>query len=163
MEFFEAISITSLWTEHNSTLVKVIWAFYIGIIIASVVMWYNQKIIGRAVKVLMKRSIFSPDKALTVKDAGIDSFFIRSALKKQYSALRRVIYCTVDKPRLNKNDFIGAKFYIPEEQKYRAEVKYHGKNTSFVMILITAVVMFFVALLCIEYIPKLLDMFNFNK
>ncbi|MBR5516157.1 MAG: hypothetical protein IKU52_08145 [Clostridia bacterium] len=162
MDFIKAINFTSLWSESNTTLTKVIWAFYIGIVIASFMMWYNRKIVGRAVRVLSKKGIFSIDNALTVKQAGIDSIFIKKALKKQYSSLRRVVYCTVDKPKLNANDFENARFYIPEEQKYRAEIKYEGKNTSLLMVLITAVLMFISALLCIEYIPKLLDMFKFS-
>lgn len=163
MKFAEAINFTSLWVEHNSTLAKVIWAFYIGILIASVVMWYNQRVVGKAVRVLYKKGIFSIDKALTLKQLGLNSFFIRTALKKQFSPLRRVVYCSIQKPNLSDNDFENAKFYIPEEQKYRAEVKYHGKNTSIVLIVITAIVMFFIALLCIEYIPKLLDLFKFDN
>ena len=162
MSFADAINLSSLWTEHNSTLAKVIWAFYIGIVIASFVMWYNQRIVGKAVRVLYKKEIFSVEKALTLKDAGINSFFIKAALKKQYSSLRRVVYCTIEKPKLASSDFDNAKFYIPEEQKYRADIKYHGRNSSLAVVIITSVVMFFVAILCIEYIPELLELFKFK-
>ncbi|MBE6572947.1 MAG: hypothetical protein E7652_00970 [Ruminococcaceae bacterium] len=160
MDILEILHISDLWTADDSTLAKVIWAFYIGIVIASVVMWFTQKVLGRAVRTLLKKEIFSVDRALSLDEADINTFFIRRALKNKYSAMRKVVYCTVDKEKLTKEDWNEAKFYIPEEQKYKADVKYHGRNTSIGLIIITAVVMFIVAILCIEYIPMLLDLFK---
>lgn len=160
MDILEILHISDLWTADDSTLAKVIWAFYLGIVIASFAMWYTQKVTGKAVRAILKEKLHTPDTAMTLDALGMNSIFIRNALKKDTSAMRRVVYCTLDKPKLSKDDFAVAGFYIPEEQKYRADVKYHGRNTSVVIIIITAIVMFVAAILCIEYIPKLLDLFK---
>lgn len=160
MVILEILHISDLWTADDSTLAKVIWAFYLGIVIASFAMWYTQKITGKAVRVILKNNLYTPDAAMTLDALGINSIFIRNSLKNKYSAMRRVVSCTVDKPKLSKADFTDARFYIPEENKYKADVKYHGRNTSVVIIIITAIVMFVAAILCIEYIPKLLDLFK---
>lgn len=158
MEILEILHISDLWTQTDNTLAKVIWAFYIGIVIASIVMWFNQKVIGRVVRTLLKREILSPDAAITAKEGGFSGFFVLRALANEYSALRRVVFCTVDKSKLKKKDFETAKFYIPEELKYRADVKYHGRNTSIVIIIAGAIAMFIMAVLCLEYIPKIIDL-----
>ena len=95
---------------------------------------------------------------MTIAELGCDSFFMRRALRNKYSALRKVVYCDIDKEKLSKADFAKARFYIPEEQKNRAYFKYMGKNTSLPMVLIVIVVMFIMANLCIMYIPEILDM-----
>ena len=154
------MSIASLWVDTGSTLEKVIWAIFVGVVIASFMLWYTKGFIGRAARLLMKKEIYSPDKAMTLSELGIDNFFMRKALKNKYSALRKVVYCTLDKEKLAKDDFTEAAFYIPEEQKNRAYFKYRGNNTTLPVVIIVIVVMFILANLCIIYIPELLDMMN---
>ena len=152
------MNFSSLWIDTGSSLNKVIWAIYVGIVIASFMLWYSKGYIGRVARMLAKKNAHSVDAAMTLKELGLDDPFIRNALKNRYSALRKVVYCTVDKEKLNRNDFYEAKFYIPEEQKNRAYFKYRGNNNTLGMVVIVAVVMFIAANLCIRYIPEIVNM-----
>lgn len=152
------MSFASLWADTGSSLEKVIWAVFVGIVIASFMLWYSKGYIGRVARILQKQEIHTPDAAKTVSELGCDNFFMRRALRNKYSALRKVVYSTVDKEKLSKEDFSKARFYIPEEQKNRAYFKYRGNNTNLVVVLIVIVVMFIMANLCIMYIPKILEM-----
>ncbi len=152
------MNFSSLWIDTGSSLNKVIWAIYVGIVIASFMLWYSKGYIGRVARMLAKKNVHSVDVAMTLKELGLDDPFIRNALKNRYSALRKVVYCTVDKEKLNRNDFYEAKFYIPEEQKNRAYFKYRGNNNTLGMVVIVAVVMFIAANLCIRYIPEIVNM-----
>lgn len=160
MELLEFLHISDIWTEVDTSLAKVIWSFYIGIVLAAFVMWYNQKFIGGVARKLLKREILSEEKAITVKEGGFKGFFVKRALRNEYSALRKVVYCTVDKPKLKKKDLETARFYIPEELKYRADVKFHGRNTSIVIIIAGSIAMFIMAVLCLEYIPDLVELWK---
>lgn len=152
------MSFASLWADTGSSLEKVIWAIFVGIVIASFMLWYSKGYIGRVARRLQKLEVFTPQDAKTLSELGCDNFFMRSALKNKYSALRKVVYSTVDKEKLSKADFSEARFYIPEEQKNRAYFKYRGNNTTLPVVLIVIVVMFIVANLCIVYIPEILEM-----
>ncbi len=152
------MSFASLWVDTGSSLEKVIWAIYVGIVIASFMLWYTKGYIGRVARKLAEKNAHSPEESWTLRELGLDNFFMRNALKNKYSALRKVVYCTVDKEKLKRNDFYEAKFYIPEEQKNRAYFKYRGNNNTLGMVVIVAVVMFIVANLCIRYIPEILSM-----
>ncbi|MBR4881940.1 MAG: hypothetical protein IKU19_08390 [Clostridia bacterium] len=152
------MNITSLWTDTGSTLAKVIWAIYVGIVIASFMLWYSKGYIGKVARKLAEKNAHTEADAWTLRELGFDNIFMRNALKNKYSALRKVVYCTVDKEKLKRDDFYTAKFYIPEEQKNRAHFKYKGNNNTLGMVLITAVVMFILANLCVAYIPEILEM-----
>ena len=154
------MNFASLWADTGSSLDKVIWAIYIGTVIAAFMLWYSKGFIGKAARKLAEKNAHSPEEAWTLRELGMDNFFIRNALKNKYSALRKVVYCTVDKEKLKRDDFYEAKFYIHEEQKNRAYYKYRGNNNTLVMVLIVAVVMFIVADLCIEFIPQILDLYK---
>ncbi len=152
------MSFASLWVDTGSSLEKVIWAIYIGTVIAAFMLWYSKGFIGKVARKLAEKNVHTPGEAWTIKELGLDNIFIRNALKNKYSALRKVVYCTLDKEKLKRDDFYEAKFYIPEEQKNRAYFKYRGNNNTLGMVVIVAVVMFIAANLCIRYIPEIISM-----
>ena len=154
------MNFSSLWADTGSSLNKVIWAIYIGVVIAAFMLWYTKGFIGRVARLLAEKKAHTPEEAWSLRGLKLDNIFIRNALKNKYSALRKVVYCTLDKEKLKRNDFYDAKFYIPEEYKNRAYFKYRGNNNTLPMVLITAVAMFIVANLCVKFIPQILDMFK---
>lgn len=149
---------SSLWNSYDTTLDKVIWAFFVGIVIAAFAIWYNQSFIGGAVRRLIKKNADSPENALTLGELGLNNPLIRRALASSDSTLRKTVYAASDKKKLVKSDFSSVGFYVPKELKYRAEVRYKGKNTNVVVLIITIVAVFILAMLCQRYLPKLLDL-----
>lgn len=59
-----------------------------------------------------------------------------------------------------KIDFETAKFYIPEEMKIRAEMRYNQKGTDLVALIICILVFAIVAAAAIWVVPKLLSMLD---
>ena len=151
-------SFSSLWTDTVTTLDKVVWSIFIGIVIASLMLWYNRRVVGAVVRVLNRDRIHSPQKAKTLGEMGLNNRFIRNALKRSDSVLRKTVYTECTKKKLTEKDFDEVKFYIPEELRHKSHYKYLSNNTTLPIILIFIVVMFILALLCIKYIPELLDM-----
>lgn len=154
------MSIASLWVDTGSSLEKVIWAIFVGIVIASVFMWYHKNYIGKVSRYLYSNKIHSPEKAMKLKEMGFDNIFYRHELKNKNSALRKVIYCTNEAEKLKKEDFSNCKFYLPEKLKDKAYFKYRATNTTLPVVIITIIVMFIMANLCVIYIPKILEMFK---
>ncbi len=152
------MSFASLWTDTGSSLEKVIWAIFIGTVIAAFMIWYSKGFIGKVARSLANRKAHSPEDSWTLRELGLDNFFYRNALKSKYSALRKVVYATSDKEKLSRNDFYEVKFYIPEEQKNRAYFKYRGNNTTLPVVFMVIVIMFIMAHLCIRYIPEILEL-----
>ncbi len=152
------MNFSSLWADTGSSLNKVIWAIYIGVVIAAFMLWYTKGFIGKVARFLAEKKAHSLDEAWSLRELKLDNIFIRNALKNKYSALRKVVYCTLDKEKLSRNDFYDAKFYIPEEYRNRAYFKYRGNNNTLPMVIFVAVVMFIVANLCVKFIPQILDM-----
>ena len=153
---------SSLWTDTVTTLDKVVWSVFIGVVIAALLLWYNRRVVGAVVRVLNRDNIHSPEKAKTLGEIGLNNIFIRTALKKSDSVLRKSVYTECEKPVLTREDFDSVKFYIPKELRNKSHYKYLSNNTTLPIIIIFIAVMFVVALLCIKYIPKLMEMIPDN-
>lgn len=148
---------SSLWTDTGSSLEKVIWALFIGISLAAILLWYQKGYIGRLSRYLYSKEIDDKEKALTAKEMDFKGFFFRRELSNKYSALRKVVYCTNDAEKIKKNEFDEARFYLPKETRDRAYFKYRGRNTTIAVVISGIFVMFIAANLCIKYIPSVID------
>lgn len=151
----------TLWTEYNSSLEKVILSFLIGAVIASVMILYNKRAVGGFVRALLKKGAADETTAVTLAEAGYSrAAFIFASLKNPDSVLRRVVSVTGSKEKINSNELKNARFYISEDNRYKAESRYDGKNTSIPVLILTVIALTVVAYLCIKYIPQLIALFN---
>ena len=163
------MNISSLWTDTGSTLEKVVLAIAIGFVIASLIMLFHKRVIGRLVRELIKRGANTPETALTASELGFKptSPAIR-ALKNPAGGLRTLISVVPDgsdgpSDGALKNDALStARFYAPEEKRIRAEVRYDAKNTTIPIVIIGAIAFGIAAYLCIRYIPQLLELKLFD-
>jgi hypothetical protein len=55
-------------------------------------------------------------------------------------------------------DFTLARFYIPEDLKYRAELRFEQKGSGWLFVLLTVVVTPILASLICQFLPDLLQM-----
>ena len=147
-----------------------VWALFIGFVIASFMIFYHKRIIGSFVRALLEKQASSPESALSIYDLGFGkNTFIRNALRSD-TTLRRLVWELDDNmqkredgviysARSNMLDINNAKFYIPEENRIRAELRYSAKGTD-VFTIIIAVVLFmaiaYAALLLIPMISELI-------
>ena len=160
---------------------------FAGIIIACVAMAYHKQILGGAVRRLIERGCLSPDKAMTARELGyLKNPLIKNALARSTS-LRSVVKCVGEEefyrqqtadmeayeekrksepklPRYKKREYIvdtaTDRFYIPEDKRIRAEIKFEKKGSGWLSTVISIVVMivaFFVLLLVLPQILGFLD------
>lgn len=164
----------------------IVWALFGGFVFASLLAVYNKRLIGGLVKRMISENALSPEKALTVTELGYGTdWFIKNALRKDEALLRFV--SRVDAPAADEEgeetngdaangevtngdakpaatakmiDFETARFYIPEEKKYKAEVRYAGKGTDFVAFGICIVIFAVAAFAAIFLIPDLIQLID---
>lgn len=156
----------------------IVWALFGGFVFASLLAVYNKRLIGGLVKRILSENATTPEKALTVTELGYGTdWFIKNALRKDEALLRFV--SRVDAPAAEDTDaekedeadaksasesklidFETARFYIPEEKKYKAEVRYAGKGTDFVAFGICVVIFAVSAFAAIFLIPDLIQLID---
>lgn len=160
---------------------------FAGIIIACVAMAYHKQILGGAVRRLIERGCLSPESAMTAEELGyLKNPLIKNALARSTS-LRSVIKCVGEEefyrqqaadieayeekrkseeklPRYKRREYIidptADRFYIPEDKRERAEIKFEKKGSGWLSTVISIAVMlvaFFAVLLVLPQILGFLD------
>ena len=163
----------------------IILGITIGIIVASASSIYTKRHIGDFVRKVIYEECFDKERAKTLYDLGyLRSPGVRNAIKS-YGTLSRWIRCVeedeymqnAEKAReefeeLHKNDKKSPKFeypdfkrdlnsmhfYIPEDQKYAAEVKFEKQGANWgAFILVTAISLVLCAFAC-YILPDIIKM-----
>ena len=160
---------------------------FIGSVIACIVMLYNKQIIGGIVRKLVADGCLTPESAKSVEELGFKKNpLIRNALLSD-STLRRFVKCVEEEafyreqdtereeyekkresepslpPFKDKKyliDLENAHFYIPEEQRIGAEIKYEKKGSgwgSAIISIVVLAVIFFAVLLVLPMILGFID------
>lgn len=188
--FIESDEYYEYLTVDVGTLLSVrliILGLFIGMCFAAFASVYNKKVLGDVVRKILSENALSPESAMTVEELGYkDSFIIKRAFKKSTS-LRRVVksreeelyYQELENKQkeylLKKNngekipkfkeipykmDVSADHFYIPEDMKYMADIKFEKKGASWlgaVLITVILTVAFFVLM---YFLPDILSFIN---
>ena len=171
---FGAYNHFSISPQAAETMNKIIIALIFGCIFAAVYTVYQRKIVGRFVRKLLKNEAFSPESSKNLLELEeFRSTVIRHELAKGVF-LRKVVRCCeeeafeADLPKSNAAakskqssyhmDFTLARFYIPEDLKYRAELRFEQKGSGWLFVLLTVVVTPILASLICQFLPDLLQM-----
>ena len=135
-------------TEQTANIVnKIIPALILGIIIAAVATVFCRRGVCRFVKTLVEKVALSPEAGVTLFDTGaFRSTVIRRKLCRD-AFLRKVVLCREEQEFLSKNgsdksyqiDFTKDHFYIPEDLRARAEVRFEKKGSSWGMVVLASV------------------------
>ena len=153
-------------TEQAAGIInKIIPALIWGIILAAIATVYCRRIVGDFVRTLIKKEALSPEAGVTLFDAGaFRSTIIRHELCRG-AFLRKVVFCREEQEFLAekepnttyKIDFTKDHFYIPEDLKYRAEIRFNQKGSGWLSVVLTVVLVpVIVGLLC-RFMPNILQ------
>lgn len=146
-----------------------VWALFIGFVIASFMIFYHKRIIGAFVRALLEKQASSPESALSIYDLGFEkNALVKNALRSD-TTLRRLVWELDDNmqkredgvifsARSSRLDVNNAKFYIPEENRIRAELRYSAKGTDVFAIIIAIVLFMAVAYAALLLIPMISDL-----
>ncbi len=156
-----------LGTSSLISMQTIIFGIAIGIVIAAGVACYDKNRLGAFVRKIVKSQCLWPEKAMTLEELGFErNSGVRHSLRSR-NHLGRIVHCVekekyeaeveaaraayAEKHGDDKDFFMPAyrinfetdHFYIPDEEHYRAEIRYENKGSgwrAFVMVVILAIV-----------------------
>lgn len=149
----------------------VIWSVYIGFMIASVMYYYQKKVVGGFVRRVMEKGANSPDTAMTLAELGYQNHpAIRRELKKP-GPLRKMVWEAEDNYLQGENGLLYSarekaldlnlgRFYVSEEKRIEAELRYDNKGTDLFTLIIAAAIFFALAVVACIWLPTLLDLIH---
>lgn len=181
---FDAYDNFSLSSDAGVTVRNAILAAMLGIVIASIMTAYyrNDRGPGGFVRHLLKEEIHSPEKAKTLLELG---YFRNPTIRRELakgSALRMVVRCreveeaeqaeremaenlqngAKKRNTYAKNpvkiDFCTAHFYIPEDLRHRADVRFDKKGSDWGRVIATAVITIVMASVLCWLLPDALHL-----
>lgn len=158
----------------------------VGAILAVVLGMYDNRVIGSFMRLMLEKGAVGRENSLTLYDlgAGERSAFAR-ALKKSAS-LRRMVHCAEEEdfyaelkaarqshekrreedpslPEFKETEYVFGgeeKFYIPEDKRIAAELKYIKRKLkpwAIPLIIVSSLILFFALVFTLPYILTLLD------
>ena len=135
----------------------------IGMVIACFMGAFNKGTLGGFVRTLIRNDCLSPESAKTLGELGyLKNTAVRSSLKNGY--LKKYVNCVEDEQGILKSSenkegtvlFNDAHFYIPEEDKYKIEVRFEGKKTNPLTYVIMIVASIALTVFLIAILPDIL-------
>ena len=156
----------------------IILALAVGIIIAAFMSVINKRVLGEFVRALISEECLSRESAKTLGELGFEEkYFIQNRLKRGVN-LRSVVVC-VEEEQYNEKmnaereaveregrsfseipyvvDPYKDHFYIPEEKKYKADMKFNKRGTGWGGFVIISVLTVVLAIILLFTVPKILD------
>lgn len=164
------------------TLQRVVLGIFIGVIVAAFAAYYDKNRLGAFVRALVKEQCLWPEKAQTLYDLG----FARNGGVKQSlrspNKLGKVVHC-VEKEAYEREvevaraayaetngseegfsmppyriNFDNDHFYIPDEEHYRAEVRFEKNGSGWRALLLVIVISIVSAALVCFLLPDMLQL-----
>ena len=153
----------------TKTLTTIVIAVCVGVILAALYNFYVRRVPGGVVRLLLSRGALSPETALTAEELGI--------LNKPFSlwelmrgiTLRRLVAVAPEAPcdapegeesadGEESQITIQTRFYIPEDKKDRAEIRFNQEGNGVLGLVLTCALTVVLGFLLIKLIPLGLSM-----
>ena len=136
--------------DARATLSWVILGVGLGIILLSLYSFYQRHVLGGVLRLLIREGALSEESAKTAAELGLaEKRFLLFAVKHDATLKKMILRVSGEEER----------FYLPEEQKYRAEVRFEEKG-GVLSLIVTAVLTLAACLLIIKLLPAVLGVFD---
>ena len=141
---------------------------YLGIVLASLMMFYNRRVLGGFVRKLDSENATDPDSAKTLSELGYEkNIFIKLSLKMGYSLRRVICFAPGDgensartggnlaNTALTREKVMldADKFFLPEEKRDTTLRRFRTKGSGPLSIVLTAVLGIVVVVLIFKLAP----------
>ncbi len=124
----------------------IIWTFMLGAVAATLVMFYNNRFLGRFVRALLSIDATSPEAAITPDELGMKiTPAIRSALRPN-TGFSQIVLKTEDD-----------RYYIAPDRVSLAKMKYRQKDMTIVFVLMSIAMLLGVALALTYVFPDVIE------
>ncbi len=148
----------------------IILGICLGLAVGGFVAVFNKRVLGGFVRRLLKAECLSAQTGKSLPELDYaDKLTIRRAVRTNVS-LRRVVRCREEEEFEAEWGSGGKKafrvnpdahhFYIPEEMKYMADVKFEAQGTTWRGAIVFAIMMVIVALVLLAILPYVLSLLN---
>lgn len=159
---------------NNTSLITVVGGLFLGILLASFCIVFQKRVVGRYIQRMLAAGAIGEENACTPASLGFGkSMLLRAQLRSRSGVLRKLVRY-VGEPGRTEADLAPGKqpvyydiidlgttaFYIPEELKYRAEIRYAKKGTSWPLAVLFAILMIVLLFVVLRALPTLLDFIN---
>lgn len=149
-----------------SSLEVIVWGICIGIVLATLLSVLYKCFTAPFIKALIKAEAFDEARAKTLRELNFSGkWYIKNELKYQSKAMRRYVVPVVDGDSsqgadltAKKVDVETARFYLPEDKKIEAEIRFTEAKNPVFTIVITAVLVFAAAVFAMTAAPELMQM-----
>jgi hypothetical protein len=156
--------------RNISALELTVWSIAIGSVCAILFTYYNRTILGGFVRTLISKEALSIDSAITLAEAGYQkNAFIRRALMKR-DTFRKIVFEVDDEimiaseghsfsARTKPINLNTARFYVAQENKIMAELRYDNKGADIFGIITSIIVVLALAYVVTLVVPHLIGAF----
>ena len=179
-----------LGLEGGSSLFSVklmILGLFVGLSLASFGALYDKRVLGETVRAILRKEAYTPETAVTLSEIGYErNSIVRHSVRKSVT-LRRVVHCVEEEKFLAEQELRRAEheekrktdkslgrfrelaytfdletdhFYIPEEIRYTADVKFEKKGSSWIGAIVFTLVMLVGYVVLLVYLPDILEILN---
>lgn len=157
--------ILDLFTDTQlGSLNLIIFALFVGACLAGFATVYHRRTIGALVRYLLENEAFSPDRAITLRQAEQDlNIFVRMNITRNV-AFQRIVNM-VDVPKTDENgkkiSLSDIPLYINPKERTRAEEMYSAKTSedaNMWMVLLSILIFAVVAYISSYIVPDLISM-----
>ena len=183
-EYYEYLNLTSadLWTIRI-----LIFGLCVGLSLAAFAAAFNKRVLGDIVRKILAKQAFSPETAVTLEELGLEGKPIAHFAIKKSTSLRRVVKCCEEesfeaeqdkrereykenrkkdkslpkfKPSKYKINPYADTLYIPEKDRYMADVKFEKRGTTWIGACVFSIVMAVVFVGLMVALPQILSLMN---
>lgn len=141
------MTLAKLFTGGSTASASIIWPIILGVFIAVIIAFINKKTIGKLVNKLLALPADNEDNAVTLDDIGFGKKgALRYALRPT-STLSNIIKRTED-----------GKYYIPEDQQYRAESVYTQNRLSIMTVIASGIILIIAGCALLNVLPSMIDL-----
>ncbi len=163
----------------------IVFGLCVGIVIAAFAAVFNKRVLGGIVRKIIAAEAYSPESAKTLEELGLEGSAVARYAVRKSTTLRRVVKCREEQEHLAAEEQKRAEycrahekdrrarrfreteykinpyadvFYIPEEMKYMADVKFEKKGSTWVGAIVSIPVMLVIFVLIVIALPNILSL-----
>ena len=155
----------------------IVWCLCGGLILGALGSYFTRRDASLLIHKLIGDEIFTPDRALTLEEAGMAANLPLEMALRTGKPLRRLLVCVneEDFPRKKcsflrrfftgeaehvQTDLTTARFYLTEEMKYRAQTRYDTKGVTPLHLLLSVALLIAAAAVALYAAPRLIGLLD---
>lgn len=148
-------------TSPDPMLTLLIWGLYAGALIGILISLITRRGTHKAVSAIVKAKAVDRDSARTIAQLGLDgSYFAKRALRPSSPVLKYVKAFRPAAGEKGKHKYDGVRFWLPEENRIGAEVRFREERRPVMTFILAAVILFAAAFLAIRFVPQFIEVYS---